>query len=220
LNSFEPRFDVLPTAQREIWPLLAPCAEMGLVLYGGTAVALRFGHRQSIDFDFFTERDLNKGELKRIFLADSAATVLQDRFDTFTVLVPVPDGSVKLSFFGQISFGRVGSPDRTSDGVLIVASAVDLLANKLKVIHQRIEAKDYCDIATILRSGMPLEDGLAAASALFSPGFQPSEAVKNLTCFEGGDLHILPEADRRLLTNCSVRLRRVPVLPVISRSLS
>jgi hypothetical protein len=40
---------------------------LGFVLYGGTAIALRLGHRPSIDFDFFTDRTVNKGELYKAF---------------------------------------------------------------------------------------------------------------------------------------------------------
>lgn len=34
----EPRFEALPAAQREIWPLLASAAGSGFVLYGGIAI--------------------------------------------------------------------------------------------------------------------------------------------------------------------------------------
>ena len=101
--------------------------------------------------------------------------------------------SVKL---GDIGIGRIGKPELTQDGVVKVASLADLLATKLKVILQRIEAKDYQDIAAILRSGELLESGLAGASALYSRSFQPSEALKALTYFEGGDLAALPVGSR------------------------
>jgi hypothetical protein len=52
--SLEPKTEILPKAQREIWPLLAPAPKFSFVLYGGTAVALYLGHRISIDFDFFS----------------------------------------------------------------------------------------------------------------------------------------------------------------------
>lgn len=52
-RSFEPKTDILPLAQREIWPQLAPTRALSFVLYGGTAVALHLGHRKSLDFDFF-----------------------------------------------------------------------------------------------------------------------------------------------------------------------
>ena len=108
----------------------------------------------------------------------------------------------------------------THDGVLEVASLLDLLATKLKVIQQRIEAKDYQDIAAILRSGIKLEDGLAAAAEMYAPTFQPSEAVKALTYFEGGDLSSLTVADREILIHAASIIRRIPVLGLVSRSLS
>jgi hypothetical protein len=52
-NRFDPRIDILPPAQQEIWSQLAPAPKLSFVLYGETAVALHLGHRISIDFDFF-----------------------------------------------------------------------------------------------------------------------------------------------------------------------
>jgi hypothetical protein len=52
-DSFEPKKSILPKAQQEIWPLLAPAQGLSFVLYEGTAVALHLGHRTSVDFDFF-----------------------------------------------------------------------------------------------------------------------------------------------------------------------
>ena len=52
MNLIAPRTDILPPAQKDLWPALR-ILEHGFVLYGGTAIALRYGHRQSIDFDFF-----------------------------------------------------------------------------------------------------------------------------------------------------------------------
>lgn len=40
--------------------------------------------------------------------------------------------------------------------VLLVASAEDLLATKLKVIMQRIETKDYQDVAALIKTGNSL----------------------------------------------------------------
>jgi hypothetical protein len=116
--------------------------------------------------------------------------------------------------------GRVGVPDRTSDGVLCVASLIDLLATKLKVILQRIESKDYVDLAAILQAGVRLEDGLAAARALYGPSFQPSEAMKALTYFEGGDLSQLGADARKTLTSAVAVVRHIPIVGLLSRSLS
>lgn len=220
MNNFEPHWEVLPPEQREIWPQLVASFSMGFVLYGGTAVALRLGHRTSVDFDFFTEKPLDHENLERGFPFLGRSRILQDRKDTLTVLAPAGKGSVKVSFFGGIDIGRAGTPDRTPDGVAEVASLLDLLATKLKVMLQRIEAKDYRDVAAILRTDVGLDEGLAAASALYGFSFQPSEAVKALTCFDGGDLAILPQADKELLTRAAANVGRTPVAEAVSHFLS
>ena len=161
---FIPRMDILPSAQRLVWPELRAAAALGFVLYGGTAIALRLGHRFSVDFDFFSEEPLERENLRSVFPFMERATTLQDRGNTLTLLVPAADDQpVKISFFGGIDFGRVGEPAWTQDGVLQVAALEDLLATKLKVILQRAEAKDYRDLAAMLKAGVSLAHGLAAA---------------------------------------------------------
>ena len=156
---FKPRLDVLPRAQRRLWHELGPAADLGFVLYGGTAIALRTGHRQSVDFDFFSEQPLDRDAIHANFRFMPASTVLQDQKNTLSVLVADPDFApsgaqayVKVSFFGTIGFGRVGEPDWTDDGVLQIASLDDLMATKVKVVLQRAEAKDYRDIAELIRA--------------------------------------------------------------------
>ena len=126
---------------------------------------------------------------------------------------------MKVSFFGGIDFGRVGYPERTVDGVAEVASLLDLLATKLKTM-QRIESKDYMDVAAILRAGISLEDGLSAAAALFGSDFQPSEAIRPLTFFQGGDLASLSQFHREVLIHAATHVRSIPLSVVTSRSLS
>jgi hypothetical protein len=210
VTGFQPRTEILPQPQREIWPFLAPTVKLGFVLYGGTAVALRLGHRSSLDFDFFTEHAIDPTELGQHFEFLPRSKVIQQQKNTLTVLAPAKSGDVKISFFGEIGIGRFGIPELTHDGVVRVASLLDLLATKLKVILQRIEAKDYQDIAAILRSGERLEDGLEGATALYSSSFQPSEAVKALTYFEGGDLETLSSGDREYLIRAVTNAQNKP----------
>ncbi len=185
--TFKPFLDVLPDEQRELWPVLADIPD-SFVLYGGTALALRLGHRSSVDFDFFSSGAIDFDALFRLPFV-IRADVLQREPDTLT-LSTVHGGttnSVKVSFFGGIDTGRVGNPELTEDGVLRVASLLDLFGTKLKVLLQRVAARDYVDLAAILRSGVPLKDGLGAAGALYGPPFPPTEAVKALSYFEEGD---------------------------------
>ncbi len=223
MNNFEPHSEILPVSQQYVWPLLAPLQKRGFVLYGGTAVALRLGHRQSVDFDFFSDQALDKSALYKILPILATATVIQDAPDSLSVLVPVDVSAVteyvKLSFFGNINNGRVGEPDVTTDGILVVASLADMMAHKLKVVLQRIEAKDYRDIAAMLKYGMALDEGMAGASALFGKTFQPSESLKALVYFEGGDLDTLSNDERAVLVMAVKKVIKIPHCMIRSKLL-
>ncbi|MFZ4483498.1 MAG: nucleotidyl transferase AbiEii/AbiGii toxin family protein [Chthoniobacterales bacterium] len=216
MKSFPPRLDILPAPQAAIWRELAPLRHPGFVLYGGTAIALRLGHRHSVDFDFFTSLPLDRAALKRSLPWLASAAVLQDEPESLTVLSP---GGVKVSFFGGLEVGRVGEPEVSEDGVVVAASLEDLLAFKLKLVVQRVEAKDYLDVAAILRSGLSLERGLAAAEVLFAPDLPPMVVLKALTYFEGGDLSSLPADVRETLCAAVAGVDDLPVVPRRSDSL-
>ena len=218
--AFEPRTEVLPAPQRKIWPELTGAARLGFVLYGGTAIALRLGHRTSVDFDFFTDKALDRPILQKALPALSRSKILQDSPDTVTALIPVGKRRVKVSFFAGLRIGRVGIPDWTADGVLQVASARDLLATKLKVLLQRTEAKDYLDVAALLEGGAELAAGLAAARIMYGDDFQPTECLKALIYFQGGDLGSLPRAVRSSLIDAAGAVRSLPKMRRASRSLS
>jgi hypothetical protein len=158
----DPRTDILPKAQQEIWPLLAPAPRLSFVLYGGTAVALHLGHRTSIDFDFFRSAPLDKKELEASFTFMRDAQTIQENENTRVVNVTMPSGPVKVSFFGGIAIGRINEPLQTGDSTLLVASLEDLLATKLKATLDRAEAKDYRDISAMLSAGTSLQRGLGA----------------------------------------------------------
>jgi hypothetical protein len=80
---------------------------LSFVLYGGTAVALHLGHRESLDFDFFRYEPLDKDQVRDAFGFVRGAAILQDSPDTLVVLAAMPSGLVKVSFFGGIGFGCV-----------------------------------------------------------------------------------------------------------------
>lgn len=223
MSELLPRLDVLPETQRLIWSHLKSATALGFVLYGGTAIALRLGHRASIDFDFFCDAPIDRHALFGNLPLLETAEVLQDRPDTLTFLArPVnrTSDTVKISFFGSITFGRVGAPQWTSDRVVQVASTEDLLGTKLKVILQRIEAKDYIDIAAILESGTSLPLGLGAARALFGQTFQPSECLKALVYFEGGDLETLPRHVKEVLISSVRTVDNLPRVSILDHQLT
>jgi hypothetical protein len=98
MKSFLPHLEVLPEAQKAIWGKVGWTKTRGFVLYGGTAIALRCGHRASIDFDFFTEKQLDHytihQELRKLGIAFQ---VVQDEKNTLTVVTESDNVRLNLS---------------------------------------------------------------------------------------------------------------------------
>ena len=211
-----PRLDILPASQRTLWPHLTDATRDSFVLYGGTAVALYLGHRESVDFDFFTHLTFQPDELVNRYRFLRDAEVLQSQPNTLTVITAGRDTSgVKISFFGGLTFGRLAQPRRTPDGVMSVASLDDLLAHKLKTTLQRVETKDYTDVDALIQSGLSLSSGLAGARALF-PAFAPQECLKALTYFEDEALRDLPSDLEERLLNAVRNVRSLPSVSLAS----
>lgn len=182
------------------------------VLYGGTAVALRLGHRVSVDFDFFSARSFTPAGLieQMPLLGTEGSSIQQSKENTFELEVPGPEGRVKLAFFGGIGFGQINPPDRCPDTGLKVASAEDLLALKLGTINVRVEAKDYLDIGALLQAGLSLPVALGHLEALHPQTTNWMITLRTLVYFQGGDLGKLPEKLKRDLEVAVQRVREVP----------
>jgi len=207
-DPFEPRIEVLPPAQKEIWLQLGPARDLSFVLYGGTAVALHLGHRVSIDFDFFKSEPLEKAKIESSFMFAHNARTLQEERNTLVLSAQMPSGPVKVSFFGGLGLGRIKDPLRTNDQVLLVASLEDLLATKLKAILDRAEAKDYRDISAMLAGGVSLEKGLGVFASNYRK--DPALPLRALGFFKDGDLPSLPQADQDLLRTARDSVSDVP----------
>ncbi|MDR3333122.1 MAG: nucleotidyl transferase AbiEii/AbiGii toxin family protein [Synergistaceae bacterium] len=222
MKQFNPRVDILPDAQKALWNELSPCKDLGFVLYGGTAIALQIGHRSSVDFDFFSHLPLDEKKEKKVLSALpflNTSERIQVTQNTRSYLTAT---NVKFSFFGCIHLGRIGEPLTTDDGVLQVASLDDLMAMKLATILQRVEAKDYKDLAAMLKNGMSLEKGLAGALTLYGKQFPPSESLKAMTYFHGGDLQKLSQPDKEtlLLASRTLSVRELPQVKLLSKDLT
>lgn len=216
---FKPYYGVLPPPQKKLWKELAEVPKH-FVLYGGTALALRLGHRQSVDFDFFSSKTVDFEELLSNLNFLRAGRIIQNTNQALTVVVE-REGSVKLSFFGSISMGRVGMPEETPDGVLSVASLLDLAGTKAKVVLQRAESKDYLDLLAIFKSGINLSQAMAAAQALYGEQYNPMLTIKSLTYFGDGDLYKLTPAQKNQLTQiASSQEFDLPAIQKLSNELS
>ena len=184
------------------------------MLYGWTAVALHLGHRQSADFDFFGNRPFDPARLTAAISFMTAATITQREPNTLSGIVD-RGGPVKLSFFGVPGLPRLALPHIAPDNGLQVASLLDLAGTKASVVQQRAEAKDYIDVAAILRDGrIDLPTALASARAIYGTQFNPQITLKALSFFDDGNLRRLPRATKDFLAKAAreVDLDRLPTI--------
>ncbi len=192
---FAPRLDILPQPQRRLWDELA-AVPPEFVLYGGTAIALHLGHRQSVDFDFFGNRPFDPAKLTTAIPFMASATITQREPDTLSGIVD-RGGPVRLSFFGVPDLLRLAPPHIVAGNGLQVASLLDLAGTKVSVVQQRAEAKDYTDIDAILRDGrIDLPMALASAKVIYGGQFNPQITLKALSFFDDGNLRHLPTSSR------------------------
>jgi hypothetical protein len=207
---FTPNLSILPGPQRQLWAELRDTPK-AFVLYGGTALALRLGHRQSEDFDFFSNKPFQPVSLRESIPYLKHAEMTQFQEDTLTAIVH-RNGPVKLSFFGSLGIKRVQDPDSVEENGVQIASMLDLLASKLKTVQLRAESKDYRDVVATLDAGLNLAEGLAAAVAIYGKEFNGALSLKALTFFEDGDLPSLTREMRKKLLGAatSVNLKELP----------
>ena len=217
-SDFTPRLDLLPPPQRRLWDELAAIPSE-FVLYGGTAIALHLGHRQSVDFDFFGDRLFDPATLEVSIPFMTAATITQRAPNTLSGIVD-RGGPVRLSFFGVPAIPRLAPPHVAPGNGLRVASLLDLAGTKASVVQQRAEARDYTDIAAILGDGrIDLSTALASARAIYGPRFNPQITLKALSFFDDGDLRRLPKPIKDGLARAAreVDLDRLPTIVPFAR---
>jgi hypothetical protein len=191
----EPNLIILPPPQRRLWPDLDATPDH-FTLYGGTALALRFGHRASADFDFFSNQSFDPELLAQTVPYLNEAEHVQVAPNTLKCRVE-RGGPVLISFFGHLRLGQVAPRDQVQGRALHVASALDVAGTKVSVVQKRAEAKDYIDIDALLQHGIDLPTALAAGRVIYGRSFNPLITLKALSYFD--DLSALPaEVKRRL----------------------
>lgn len=191
MANFVPHISILPAPQQRLWRELSEVPEH-FILYGGTAIALHLGHRASIDFDFFSEKTFDPAVLRSTIPFMRAAEITQQAPNTLTGIVD-RDGPVKVFFLGLPDLKRLRPPHVVEENGLKVASLTDLAGTKAHVVQARAEARDYIDIDALIQKGsIALPTSLAAARAIFGPGFNPQITLKALSYFDEGNVRDIP----------------------------
>ncbi len=187
--SFTPNLSILPPPQLRLWPELDSTPDH-FTLYGGTALALRLGHRVSVDFDFFSSQSFDPDRLAESTPYLKDAERVQVDSNTLTCRVD-RDGPILVSFFGGLGLGQVAAREGVEGRSLSVASLLDIAGTKVAVIQKRAEMKDYLDIDALLQHGVELPTMLAAGRVVYGQSFNPMISLKALSYFE--DVPKLPQ---------------------------
>jgi hypothetical protein len=218
VRKFSPHLEILPPAQRQLWTELDQ-VPTEFTLYGGTAIALHLGHRQSVDFDFFGNRPFDPAKLQAAIPFLAGARTAHREKNTLTAILN-RSGEVTVSFFGVPNLPRLVPPVVSEDNGLKIASLLDLAGTKASVVQLRAESKDYLDIDTLItKGGITLPMALTAAQALYGASFNPQITLKSLSYFDDGDLRSLPEESKERLATAArdVDLGQLPVLSQLIR---
>lgn len=170
-------YEILNQEQKKILPLLKNFKK-DFYLAGGTGLALQIGHRQSIDFDFFSKESFSTTDLfqkvKKAF-ADYPIKKIQEAKDTLTVFV---NNKVKITFlaYPYKLLGRL-----IGEKYFKIALVLDIGCMKLSAVVGRATNKDYADLYFIIKD-IPLNELLMAAGKKF-PELDVNLALKSLTYF-------------------------------------
>ncbi len=134
-------------------------------MVGGTAVALHIGHRRSIDFDLFTQSQLNKSRIKTklLHIPFNQIPVFED-YDQLHLLV----NNVKLTFF---SYPYSVTHTVNVGSVITIPSLLSLAAMKAFALGRRAKWKDYVDLYYILREHYSIQEICKEAENIFNQQF-------------------------------------------------
>jgi Nucleotidyl transferase AbiEii toxin, Type IV TA system len=139
-------YEALDEGRRALLPALGEFKK-DFYLAGGTALALHIGHRVSIDFDFFTDKDFDTEELYgRVQKVFGEVTRTQESQNTLSILV---QDAVKISFM-KYRYPLLDACVETEH--LRLASVIDIGCMKLGAIVSRSELKDYVDLFFVLKN--------------------------------------------------------------------
>jgi hypothetical protein len=140
-------YNILDKKRLTVLPLLKNF-KADFYLAGGTGLALQLGHRDSIDFDFFSARDIDTVKLfsaiKQVFKGYKIIKVQEER-NTLTVFI---DENIKLSFF-TYPYKLLKKP--LNEPNFRIAAILDIAIMKLAAIVSRATNKDYIDLYFILQ---------------------------------------------------------------------
>lgn len=163
--------------------LMQEAALSELRLVGGTALALQYGHRSSVDLDLFGKIDVDGYELQSIL---SKYGVLKVENETKIIHQYYID-NIKVDVVNY-PFEWI-NPIIEEDGIRL-ASPIDIAAMKVNAIEGRGTKKDFIDMYMLLQH-YSLKEIIAFYQQKY-PNYSIFRALRSLTYFEDAEDQFMP----------------------------
>lgn len=177
-STVEPHtLELLKTLMKEA--LFAP-----LRLVGGTALALQYGHRMSVDLDLFGPIQLDSFEVCRVLNQIGKLTVIKE---TSNIKIYTLDG-IKVDFVNYTYPWIDGSIEE--EGIRL-ASDKDIAAMKINAIEGRGSKKDFIDIYYLLKH-YTLQEIIDFYCCKY-PENSVFRAILSLSYFDDADSQMMPK---------------------------
>ena len=164
--------------------LSSELASTDLRLVGGTALALQYGHRNSVDLDFFGTLDDEVLNLHEVLDSIGRYEVIKE---TAHIRVYILEG-VKIDFVDYSQYPWIDAPVM-EDG-LCLASPRDIAAMKINAIEGRGSRKDFIDIYFLLQH-YSLNEILGFYQQKY-PNYSIFRALKSLSFFADAEAQLMP----------------------------
>lgn len=155
--------DILDPKQVKLVPLISHFSS-SFYLVGGTALALQYGHRRSIDFDLFTDKPFDNQKIRNIIRRNyPIEQTFVDSQEELTLIVT----AVKCTFY-YYPYPIIHLVE-FSNG-LFMPDPVTIAAMKAFALGRRAKWKDYIDLYFIFQNHS-LHEVVAKAKEIFQQEF-------------------------------------------------
>jgi len=169
--------EIITKEQLELLPLIKLFKkDFGLV--GGTAIALHIGHRESIDFDLFTNKKFDNYHIRRkITTLKKIERIVRDEEGHFTFLI----NGVRFTFF-YFPF-KINFSEKFEDFINL-PDLLTLAAMKAYALGRRPKWKDYVDLYFIMKDYYNLKEIVKKAKRIFKNEFNEKLFRSQLAYFK------------------------------------
>ena len=157
----------------------------GMRLVGGTSLALQYGHRQSIDLDFFGKLQVSQDEIINMIsrLGLDFKVLNQTR-----LILQLVVNKIKVDII-DYSYDWIDEP--VIENGVTLASPKDIAALKINAIEGRGSKKDFIDIYLLLQH-YSLDEILSFYTSKY-PNHSILMALKSLSYFEDAENQSMPK---------------------------